>query len=56
MTALLVDGGSGWRVAVLFGLLRRRVIAWFAPLRSANPNESSRIELITISVVFAVQL
>ena len=45
MTVPLVDGG--WRVAVLLGLLGRRVIAWFAPLRSANPNEASRIELTT---------
>ena len=39
MTAPLVDGG--WQVAILLG---RRVIAWFAPLRSANPNEASRIQ------------
>ena len=51
VTALPVDGG--WRVAILLG---RRVIAWFTPLRSANPNEASRFQHTTISVVFVVQL
>ena len=51
----MVHGGF---IAILLGLLGRRVIAWFAPLRSANPNEASYIRLqpTTISEVFAVQL
>ena len=35
MVAPLVD--TGCRVAIPLGLLGRRVIAWFPPLRSANP-------------------
>ena len=36
VTTPLVDGA--WRVAILLGLLGRRVIVRFAPLCSANPN------------------
>ena len=39
VTAPPVDGE--WRVAFLLGLLGRGVIAWFAPLGSANPNKAS---------------
>ena len=47
VTASLVDGA--WRVAIRLGFLGRRVIAWFAPLRSANPDEANRIQPTTIS-------
>ena len=54
MTAPPVDGG--WRIAIILGLLDRRVIVWFAPLRSANPNEASRFQPTRTSVVFAIHL
>ena len=45
----MVDAG------IFLGLLGRRMIAWFVLLRSANPNEASRIQPSTVSVVFAAR-